>query len=121
MAFRVAALPGGPGNSGTSVADACPVACGRCTADNSTSITVVQKLQGEYRLKTTLLTAADVGPDSTPPALQVSAQDGIGIKLLGSRTQDVLEFRSNVPSQVPIAAGYPFTVVGVRKRATQYL
>lgn len=69
----------------SAVAEACPVACQRCTSHNATTLTVTVGVDGECRLKPTL-ESEDTEEGSTLPSVTVSARDAVGITLLPEET-----------------------------------
>lgn len=87
----------------SAVAEACPVACQRCTSHNATTLTVTADLDGECRLKPTL-EREDTEEGSTPPSVTVWALDAVGITLLPEETL------TETPDPMM------FTAVGLRKR-----
>ena len=88
---------------GGAVAEACPVACNRCTSHNATTLKVTTDLNGDCRLKPELK-REDVPPESTDPRLTISARDRF-VTLLSEETL-VGDVRETLP----------FTVTGLRKR-----
>ena len=107
LTYAVLGVVNGTQSQG-SVAEVCPVACGRCSSNNATTLTVTTGLIGDCRLRP-VLNPELVEEGTSLPSVTISARDAVGITLLPDQTLDA----------TPLSP-LEFTVVGLRKRAPRH-